>query len=456
MSSSFYTVVQWISVFCLVVVTSSCSSFNKAKNDAITTYKPSNAYRLDSFNRVHPLEENLVILAFSGGGSRAAALSYGVLQELRDTQFVSEKGEAKSLLSDVDIISAVSGGSFTAAYYGVFGDQIFTDFEDDFLRQSVEGALVANMLNPAYWIKSLSSGFDRTELAIEYYDKNIFKRKTFADIPLDKRPYIVINATDLSLGARFSFDQDIFDLLCSDLSSYPIARAVTASSAVPIVFPSVILKNRSGACDLSGSQVRSAANSMDRDSQTQTEYLAMVDAYQDSEKIKYIHLVDGGLTDNLGLRSISDHFEIFGLHTEEKSEQSVKRIVLILVNSAVKPTREMDLMSSSPSISETLDAFTTTLIESRNSDTKGFFFDKASSFENTINALNSDIEFFLTEVSFESIPSQKTRQLFNKLPTSLELEDDQIDLLIETGRKLLRDDPNFNRFKQSIGVIHEP
>ena len=62
-------------------------------------------------------------------------------------------------------------------------------------------------------------------------------------------PFIEINATDLGTGLRFSFTQERFDLLCTDLGSFPVARAVTASSAVPVVFPTVVLKNYADQCD---------------------------------------------------------------------------------------------------------------------------------------------------------------------------------------------------------------
>ena len=70
----------------------------------------------------------LLLLTFSGGGTRAAAFSYGVLETLRDTK-VTIHGHEGRLLDKVDWISGVSGGSFTAAYYGLFRDRIFQDFE---------------------------------------------------------------------------------------------------------------------------------------------------------------------------------------------------------------------------------------------------------------------------------------------------------------------------------------
>ena len=62
------------------------------------------------------------------------------------------------------------------------------------------------------------------------------------------RPMIIINASDLAYGFRFSFIQDYFNLLCSDVRDFPIASAVAASSAVPVVFNPVVLESYAG-CD---------------------------------------------------------------------------------------------------------------------------------------------------------------------------------------------------------------
>jgi hypothetical protein len=59
-------------------------------------------------------------------------------------------------------------------------------------------------------------------------------------------PLVLINTSDLGHGVRFTFVQEYFNLLCSNLSTFPLARAVTASSAVPVVFDPVVVENYSG------------------------------------------------------------------------------------------------------------------------------------------------------------------------------------------------------------------
>ena len=96
-------------------------------------------------------KDNLVILAFSGGGTRAAAFSYGVLEFLRRTEIVGPNGNKVRLLDEVDVITGVSGGSFTALAYGLYGDKLFDDYEQRFLKRNVQGEIISRTFSPAYW-----------------------------------------------------------------------------------------------------------------------------------------------------------------------------------------------------------------------------------------------------------------------------------------------------------------
>src|SRR5678816_2160365 len=94
-------------------------------------------YRSAEVIRPGQSEDLLVVLAMSGGGTRAAALGYGVLEELRRTE-VMVNGTKRRLLDEVDVISAVSGGTLPAAYYALRGEKTFEEFEAKVLSRNLE------------------------------------------------------------------------------------------------------------------------------------------------------------------------------------------------------------------------------------------------------------------------------------------------------------------------------
>ena len=145
-------------------------------NNNITNVEPVKRYSLQFQAGSEKSDELLLILTFSGGGTRAAALSYGVLQVLADTQ-ISIGGRPRRLLDEVDVISSVSGGSFTSAYYGLFGDRIFEDFETRFLKRNVEGDLALGLIAPKNWPKLMSSYYARSDFAADFFDDILFEKK---------------------------------------------------------------------------------------------------------------------------------------------------------------------------------------------------------------------------------------------------------------------------------------
>ena len=127
---------------------------------------------------------------------------------------MTDKGQ-RSLLHEVDVISSVSGGSFTSDYYGLRGDKIFEEFDDRFLRKNLEAALIWKVLSPVNWIPQMSSIYGRGDVAAEYYSKHIFDGATFADLKRPGAPAVVINATDLAPGMRFAITPAYFNLICT-------------------------------------------------------------------------------------------------------------------------------------------------------------------------------------------------------------------------------------------------
>ena len=93
-------------VILFLVILTGCTTTAKIQNTPIDVVKPVQTGREKS-------DDALFFISVSGGGTRAAALSYGVLEGLRDTTFVID-GEDRRLLDEIVYIRSVSGGSVTA------------------------------------------------------------------------------------------------------------------------------------------------------------------------------------------------------------------------------------------------------------------------------------------------------------------------------------------------------
>lgn len=432
-------------LFSAAILLQGCVSLLPPVNPAIHKIDDETGYRPFGKNS-KPVGDYQIALAFSGGGTRAAALSYGVMQELRDTR-IQSKGQPVRLLDEVDVISSVSGGSFTSAYYGLFGDDIFKYYESDFLRKSVQSSLIENLLSPRYWFHFMFSGINRTDMAADYYDRTVFHGKTFADIPLDKRPFIEINATDLSEGQHFAFTQGYFDLLCSDLSSYKVSRAVTASSGVPIAFPPVVIKNHATECDANGTYLSRILDKKVFDNSQEKEMVGLARSYRDQKNRPYIHLVDGGVSDNLGLRAIMQRQELRDTNTTDTLKQTgIRDVVVILVNAEVKPKKTLDMTFQPPSMTQTAGALTDGLISLYSRDTRALAASMMQRYQDEAHAAGLDVHFHFIEVDFSALDSPTLLKYFNNLPTTLELSNEEVDTLIQAGRTILRNSPQFQQF----------
>lgn len=431
----------------LAMALSGCASYGVVKNDPLGTAPADRAYSLKNWNTGKRVNDLNVTLAFSGGGTRAAAFSYGVLKALRDT-VVTIDGRPVRLLDEVDTITSVSGGSFTAAYYGLYGERIFTDFEPDFLRRDVERALLDSLFNPLNWFRS--SG--RTERAIEYYEEHLFHGATFADMRQENRPLVVINASDLGYGVRFSFLQEYFGLLCSDLSTFPVARAVAASSAVPVVFNPVVLANHPQC----GSGPPQWLAEMRRRAEGDERKMMQVDGlatYFDRAKRHYAHLVDGGITDNLGLRAIVDIIEAVGgpeAYLKALGREAPRDQVVIVVNASTQPEPQMDASNLQPSAGETIGALTDIQLHRYNIDTIELTRTRLREWAQSLSTPERPIRTYFVLLSFRDVPPER-RRVFNIMPTSFVLSDQQVDALIAAGSELLQGNAEFRRFLADVG-----
>ena len=146
-------------------------------------------YRLAEVTRPGQSDDLLRVLAISGGGTRAAALGYGVLEELRRTE-VMVNGVKRRLLDEVDVISVVSGGTLPATYYSLRGEKTFEEFEAKVLSRNFERELALRIVTPTNWFRLPSGTFGKSDLFAELYDETVFDHATFGDLQRANGPFV--------------------------------------------------------------------------------------------------------------------------------------------------------------------------------------------------------------------------------------------------------------------------
>jgi len=448
-------------------------------NPPITEIHPDEGYRFltrDARRIGNNAKDTLVVLTFSGGGTRAAAFAYGVLDVLRKTEMSLANGNRGRLIDGVDIITGVSGGSFTALAYGLYGDKLFDSYEKRFLKRNVESALLQRTLNPLNWAELSSDTWGRSEMAAKLYDEILFDGATFADLERGSGPIIMVQTTDISTGSRFAFTQPSFDLICSDLSKVRLARAAAASSAVPLVLSPITLNNYGGTCGFKYPAWLKLAADPDNPARPAARAIKRMDetlAYQDSKARPYLHLVDGGLADNLGMRAVLEaleEMEAVRLGGGKTPLDGIKRIVVVVVNSLSVPKTNWDESERPPGNIDILIKATGVPIDRYSYETVELLRDimarwelmravrDSAAFDRSKDARVAGLinapaaKLYAVDVSFAALKDRKEFEYLNDLPTSFSLTDEQVDRLVAAAARILLESPDFQRLLKDAGA----
>lgn len=401
----------------------------------------------------------IAAVTLSGGGARAAAFGLGVLQELKATEFVWD-GQKTTLLDEVGLISGVSGGSILASYYAAFGDEVFTHFERDFLLVKFQSAVMWDLTSPGNFYRLSSPWWGRSNVLAQRLD-TVFRGATFGDLRRrHPKPRLLVTATDLTTGAPFEFTPEQFGLICSDLDSVPLSFAVAASSAVPILLSPVTVRNFAGSCPQSAPLYEEAPG----DANLSARLLHLIQqSYRNSDERPYIHLVDGGLVDNLGVRSLIDRVTAGGsldASFQALPPGSVHKIVLISVNSERDTADRIDTSDHVPGIAQVLDSLVFGAGSRMTTETTEMVNDVAHRLSEELRAQRSlpgspfaeDAEIHVINVSLRALQDPALRQSLLRVPTALQLLPIQVRQLQLAGRQALRESPEFQRLSASLGA----
>jgi NTE family protein len=450
-------------VVLVLLFVSGCGYFRPTLNAPLQQWDPQYGYR---FHNLAPPEEGnsdslFFIVAFSGGGTRASTLAFGALRELA-RQTITWEGKQKRLLDELDLIYALSGGTFTGAYYALFGDRIFHDFEARFLRKDWESELRKRVFrSPSNWFRLWSPYFGRSHIMAELLDEAIFEGKTYGDLVKQKtRPGLLIHASDMATLSRFEFLQGQFDLICSDLNQLPIARASAASAALPLVLSPITLKSYAGQCGYQVSQGLQEASKSVRPMQRQRAKELL--SYLDIDKRPSVHLLDGGLSDNMALRSVLETVAVGGnIESVFKAagvKKGVKKLVFLSVNAETSPDIKEYRSDEIPVFSRAFSSLVDIPINRYSTDTVLLMRFAVDMWRNEvrIRAASGDSIFaegadvYFIDASLGALEDVNEQEYLMRIPTTLYLTDQQIERLQIAASRLIRDSPEFQRLMNDL------
>lgn len=451
-----------------LLLASGCSVHNIPVNEPVNVQ---NAGLIPQEQEPSPsyADDFLITLAFSGGGTRAAAYSFGVLRGLDRFRLPTEQGETP-LLDRIDFVSGVSGGSITAAYFGLKKRAILNDFRERFLLKNVEDRALSTSLTPGNLVRGLSGGVNDATHLPRWLSENLFDGATFAAFRAQQRPRVWINASDIYNRTPFVFGRTAFSIMCSDLHSYPIADAVAASAAVPIAFAPIIIENYAGKCN---SQLPDWAIKARNNSNAPPLLRSFANALASyhNGSVRYVKLLDGGLVDNFGLSgftiarlSASSPYEPLTPHQAVK----LRRALFLVVDAGrgisgdwvntLEGPRGVDLVTAAAdtaidaSVRASYTAFEQTMEEWRQQIVRwrcGLNAEQRRQYGVPARWNCRDLQFHIGRLGFDQLGGERETYL-NRVKTSLQLPPDQVDEVINAGDESVTNSDIVRRFLNSV------
>jgi predicted acylesterase/phospholipase RssA len=442
-----------------------CAPWNQPQNQPL---QGENAALVDPANVGDG--EVYIGLAFSGGGFRATSFAYGMLEELRAAGV--ETGTPNGLLDQVRLVSGVSGGSVMAAQFGLYGPEGLNGFREQFLLTDGEKYMVTSALNPLTVVKGVAGGVNGRDTFGRYLDEALFKGATFGDLRRRAKVKTWINATDMANNTPFLFSPETFDALCSDLSKVRLSEAVAASAAFPLAFTPVVLEAHQGECDYREPDWLTSARYNPEATAAMRAYGQALESYANPDQVKFVKLLDGGITDNYGTTGMAverARAQVpFAPLTAEEAVK-LKRMLFLVANAGVEQDYSWTQDIAGPggvnlAVSIASSAMAAASRSGYDSMRGEMRFWEAELIEwrcalplSDVRRLRGsttgwdckDVKIFVGEASFADLPADMKDEM-NQVPTRLKLPAGDVDLSIEAGRLATRMTPEFNGFLASL------
>lgn len=498
---------QWLSLggrlaaMACSLLAASCTTSTRGIERAVSI-GPESGYRAELLGRDPGLQPALhgryLILSFSGGGTRATALAHGVLRELGATPAPGRPD--LSLLDAVDLVSSTSGGSVAAANFVLHGPQGYGRLHepDGFLRHKGIADLVGGVLNPLNVVNYTFTSASRIETLPDMFRRTVLGDATFGTLLAAsprRPPLLVLNSSDMATGQRFSFTQDQLDRICIDLRNISLADATAASAAFPVALTPLPLpvhspcpaQQAAGASDIMlgfrlqaglgpsadgiagcggsprpGQGVLFRTFPPDRAQGLRQWHLLNLDRcgrpLPEAERLRFVHLQDGGTADNLALSAPLE--TITGVGADPRvgpalSSGQIQEVVILSVNARSQGKITLGRGSGTPGVLSGILAAINTPIDGRS----GGLLAELGTVDDVLRARFAPAQAAgaggrkspppsipgvrVIGVDFEKIADFDCREAFQAIATSWTLRRNETDALQEMASAMLRADSRY-------------
>jgi NTE family protein len=169
-----------------------------------------------------------------------------------------------------------------------------------------------------------------------------------------------------------------------------------------------------------------------------------------------VQLIDGGLSDNLGVRALSERLEGYQNGLSSIGTNKFKNILVIVVDAEVEPVHNVDEQSEKPSIADTMAAFSNIQFELFNTESRILLDSQLAALKKQSDERGAPVNVFKAGVSFKNIAGKSLKDHLNGLPTSLELPPGDVDLLVQVGGDLLRRNSDYRDFLRAVDGQRDP
>ncbi len=240
---------------------------------------------------------------------------------------------------------------------------------------------------------------------------------------------------------------------------FPIARALAASNGFPGLFGPITLKSYAARCGGSRPPLATppaiAPPELEDTAARRRELARVQDSYADPHETEWVHLLDGGIADNLAMRGLLNFF------LELQSNAALfhhialgtRRVLVISIDGEAEAPHELGHQRSVGDLFSELSAASGTQIDAYNFETLALARQHVQHLAERLATIRcaeaavigghpcNDVRGDLVHISLANIADAAVRERLASIPTGLTIPSADVDALVQYGEALVRDDP---------------